>query len=182
MKKKTFMNVVVLIILVIIVVCCVFFYKYFTSNDSKEETAVNEKVNSSQESNNGGSKKEIDSKPIFTAEEYPIVDGSTATIPLAKAFEENFTGQEDVEIKHSKTHEAYVNLIDGICDLILVVEPSEDDLTYAKKNNVELVSEKVVNEGFVFFVNANNPVDSLTLEQIQKIYTGEIYLVIVLLL
>ena len=29
-------------------------------------------------------------------------------------------------------------------------------------------------DGFVFLVNKENKVDSLTLEQIQKIYTGEI--------
>ena len=61
-----------------------------------------------------------------------------------------------------------------IADLILVVEPSEDEINYAKEKNVELQYDKVVNEGFVFFVNAKNPVDSLTLEQIQKIYSGEI--------
>ena len=116
----------------------------------------------------------ISTEPIFTKEEYPIVDGSTATKPLAKAFEENFTGARDVEINHSMTHESYLNLVDGGADLILVVEPAEDDKSYAEEHHIELKYDKVVNEAFVFFVNSDNPVDSLTIDEIQKIYTGEI--------
>lgn len=136
---------------------CFFIYRYFINQTEQLE---NEAV-------------EISTDPIFNSQNYPKVDGSTSTIPLAKAFFENFTSEEK-EITHSKTHQSYVNLINGDCDLILVVEPSEDELQYAKDSGVELNVEKVVNEGFVFFVNANNPVDSLTLEEIQKIYSGEI--------
>lgn len=136
---------------------CFFTYRYFINQTEQLE---NEAV-------------EISSDPIFNAQNYPKVDGSTSTIPLAKAFFENFTS-EKAEITHSKTHQSYVNLINGDCDLILVVEPSEDELQYAEDSGVELNVEKVVNEGFVFFVNANNPVDSLTLEEVQKIYSGEI--------
>ena len=161
--KKIFLNILTLLICAGIVVGCYFAYKYFTKeNKPKEESKTSEK------------EVVISAEPIFTEEDYPIVDGSTATIPLAKAFEENFTGKTDVEINHSMTHEAYLNLVDGGCDLILVVEPAEDDKAYAESKNVELQYDKVTNEGFVFFVNKDNPVDSLTIEQIQKIYSGEI--------
>ena len=39
---------------------------------------------------------------------------------------------------------------------------------------MELEVIPVVKEGFVFYVNGKNKVNSLTLEQIQKIYSGEI--------
>ncbi|MBR3437390.1 MAG: substrate-binding domain-containing protein [Lachnospiraceae bacterium] len=111
---------------------------------------------------------------MFTEEEYPKVDGSTSTKPLAKSIQEEFTGAENVEIKHSKSHQSYLNLIDGLCDMILAVEPSEDAYTYAAKKGVTMRIEKVTNEGFVFFVNKRNPIDSLTLEQIRGIYSGKI--------
>lgn len=159
--KKILLNILVILICAGIVVGCYFAYKTLTKKDiSKKETKTPE--------------VKISTEPIFSKEDYPVVDGSTATKPLAKAFEENFTGSEDVEIKHSKTHEAYLNLVDGNADLILVVEPSEDDKKYAKEHNVELQADKVVNEAFVFFVNADNPVESLTIEEIQKIFSGEI--------
>lgn len=157
-KKKILLNLVVIVICVLIAVGCYFLYKYLTK-PAEVNTPVEEVIST---------------EPIFTKENYPNVDGSTATIPLAEAFESNFTGEEEVEITHSKTHNAYVSLIDGNCDLILVVEPSEDEINYAADKNVELEYTKIVNEGFVFFVNVNNPVESLTVEQIQKIYSGEI--------
>lgn len=156
--KKILLNILLILICTGIVTGCFFSYKYFTK--TKPETIVK--------------KEKISSEPIFSKENYPKVDGSTATIPLAKAFQENFTGEKDVEINHSMTHESYTSLVDGNCDLILVVEPAEDDKAYAESKNVELQYDKVANEGFVFFVNSNNPVDSLTIEQIQKIYSGEI--------
>ena len=110
----------------------------------------------------------------FTPEDYPVIDGSTATKPLAKAFQEALTGEKGVEINHSKTGKAYTKLVDGEVDLILVVEPSEDNKAYADEKKVTLKLSKVANEGFVFFVNKRNPVNSLTADQIRKIYSGEI--------
>ena len=46
-------------------------------------------------------------------------------------------------------------------------------MALAKKKGVELEVIPVVKEGFVFYVNSKNPVNDLTTEQIQKIYTGE---------
>ena len=80
----------------------------------------------------------------------------------------------NIEVTSSKTDGAYKNLISGNADLILVVDPSEDEIKLAQDAGVELTSYKVANEGFVFFTNTQNKVDNLTLEQIQKIYTGEI--------
>ncbi len=158
-KKKILLNLLLILVCILIIVSCFFLYKHFTKGNPEQ---------------NNDKQQEISTEPIFTKDNYPKVDGSTATIPLAEAFESNFTATENVEVEHSKTHNAYVKLIDRECDLILVVEPSEDDKEYAESKKVELQYDKVVNEGFVFFVNANNPVDSLSLEEIQKIYTGEI--------
>ena len=36
-------------------------------------------------------------------------------------------------IVHNKTHEAYVNLIDGKADIIFVTSPSEEELAYAER-------------------------------------------------
>ena len=110
----------------------------------------------------------------FTDDDYPKVDGSTSTKPLAKVLQEEFTGAENVEITHSKSHQSYLNLVDKKCDMILAVEPSQDEYAYAAGKGVTLEVEKVTNEGFVFFVNKRNPVESLTLQQIRDIYSGKI--------
>ncbi|MBO5349201.1 MAG: substrate-binding domain-containing protein [Clostridia bacterium] len=122
------------------------------------------------------SEEPISTEPIFTLENYPKVDASLATQPLTSAMIKNFTGEDvkDEDLNYSNTHPAYVKLINDEVDLIVVTEPSEGELALAKEKGVELEVIPVVREGFVFYVNGNNKVESLTLEQIQKIYTGEI--------
>ena len=117
-----------------------------------------------------------DSAPLFTPETYPRVDGSTVTQPLGVAFQSLFTGQNvpSDSVVFNQTHQAYLNLIDGDADLILVTSPSQDELDAAAAAGMELEVIPVVSEGFVFLTNADNPVDSLTVDQIKDIYSGTI--------
>ena len=122
-------------------------------------------------------KKEVVSDEIlYTKESLPRVDASLATQPLMDAFVLNFTGKttEEMGVEYSNTDPAYTKLINNEADLIVVTEPSVDELQRASDANVELEVTKVVNEGFVFFVNKDNKVDSLTFEEIRRIYSGEI--------
>lgn len=154
MQNNRVINVLLIIIMVLVVIGCIVGYMYFTQEKVVE--------------------KDIDA--IFNLENYPRIDGSTATLPLAEAFKADFTGTdlEEIDIQHSKTHNAYVNLINGDTDLILVTYPSEDEQKLAEEKGVELEIVPIVKEAFVFLVNKDNPVENLTLEQIQNIYTGKI--------
>lgn len=111
-------------------------------------------------------------------EAYPRVDGSTVTIPLSEAVASAVLHLPLEEARqyvlHNKTHQAYLNLVDGKADIIFVTSPSEEELTYAAEKGVELTVTPVVSEGFVFLVNKENPVDSLTVAQIRDIYAGRI--------
>lgn len=155
MQNKWVINVLLVIIMILVIIACIVTYMCFTNDIEIIEPQ----------------KEEI----LFSKENYPKVDGSTATLPLAEAFKANFTGTDinEVDVEHSKTHNAYVNLINGNADLILVTYPSEDEQKLAKDNNVELEIVPIVKEAFVFFVNKENPVENLTLSQIQNIYSGK---------
>ena len=114
---------------------------------------------------------------MYDLSNYPKVDASLATQPLTNAFIENFTGKQNIDeeiLDYTNTHPGYVRLINDEVDLIVVTEPSKEELELAKEKGVELEVIPVVKEGFVFYVNNNNPIDSLSVEQIQKNYTGEI--------
>ena len=63
--------------------------------------------------------------------------------------------------------------MDGTTDILFCAAPSEEQKAYAEEKGVELVYVPIGLEAFVFFVNENNPVDDLTVEQIRKIYAGE---------
>lgn len=119
-----------------------------------------------------------ESAPSFTVETYPRVDGSTVTIPLSEALAARLIGISLEEVRpyilHNKTHQAYINLIAGNADLIFVTSPSVEELQLAEEAGVDLEVIPVVSEAFVFLVNADNPVEVLSHEQIRKIYSGTI--------
>jgi phosphate transport system substrate-binding protein len=68
-----------------------------------------------------------------------------------------------------------MQLISRGADIILVArEPSEDELSAAEEAGVALDVHPIALDAFVFLVHADNPVDSLTLETVRDIYTGDI--------
>lgn len=76
---------------------------------------------------------------------------------------------------HHGTHDSHVRLIEGTAELILSArKPSDDELAMAEEKGVELVSHPVALDAFVFLRNRDNPVTSLTAEQIRDIYAGQI--------
>ncbi|MBQ2650474.1 MAG: substrate-binding domain-containing protein, partial [Clostridia bacterium] len=77
-------------------------------------------------------------------------------------------------VKHNTTHNAYVNLIDGKCDLIFVTPPSADEYAMMDDSGRKFEVERIVKDAFVFMVNKDNPVEDISLEDLQKIYKGEI--------
>lgn len=112
------------------------------------------------------------------------IDGATALYPVYASFAHNvfapaieyYNWGEDQRktLDCSGTTLAYDNLIRGYEDVIFCAEPSEKQLEAAKEAGVQLHLTPIGREAFVFFVNAKNPVTGLTVEQIQRIYTGEI--------
>ncbi len=84
--------------------------------------------------------------------------------------------EDDLNFEYTKTRtsEVYKNLIDGKVDAIFAAEASADDFAYAASKGVELKIIPATSSAFVFIVNVENPVENLTLEEIVKIYKGEI--------
>jgi phosphate transport system substrate-binding protein len=140
----------------------------------------------------------VDSPPDITVENYPRVDGSTSTLPLnmliactlmeipcvwMQGFEgymhlaPDLTASEGdfPTITTSGTHGAYVSLITGESDLILVARrPSGDELHSANVAGVQLIPKPIALDAFVFILSDENPVENLTTRQIQDIYTGKL--------
>ncbi len=108
----------------------------------------------------------------------PKMDGSTSTIPLEGgiiSFLFDITQEEaETRVAHSTTYGSFDNLMEGKCDIIFSTPLSNEQFNTAKSKNIELELVPVVYEGFVFVVNASNPVDTLTQQQIKDIYSGKI--------
>lgn len=113
----------------------------------------------------------------FTRENLPKLDGSTSTAPLAQAMCAVLLGEDLSEvadlIQFSRTTQSYRNLMNGSADLLLAAEPAHEVLSELESGGRWVLTPFAI-DALVFVVNKDNPVDSLTVEQVQKIYTGEI--------
>lgn len=139
----------------------------------------------------------------LTIHNYPVIDGSTSTLPLNRIiacelmglgyqWEENQVNHAsklwsvepqikgntrlkfDRAVRSSQTHQSFINLIDREVDIVLSARTmSSDEKKYAELHGVTLIETPIALDAFIFIVNPQNSLNSLTTEEIQNIYTGE---------
>ena len=140
----------------------------------------------------GGLSTESESRAYGT---YPSIDGSTVAVPMAMEFARQHLGLSGDDLYgfvfFTTTHSAYLNLFNKRpnqasklmseqvvmdpnhpVELVICTEPSDDERATAAALGVELCEHAAALDAFVFITHADNPVNSLTVEQIQGIYSG----------
>jgi phosphate transport system substrate-binding protein len=144
-----------------------------------------------------------ESNPGFTAANYPRLDGSSLTQPLATIAACNLLGvsygwvtsfdgskrivafsssnpqrADSINTKiavHHGTHDAYVKIMTDSADVCLMTRgPSADELSLAANLGVTLDVRTVARDAFIMIVNQKNRVPGLTIQNIRDIYTGKI--------
>jgi len=137
-------------------------------------------------------------EPPITATSYPRLDASTSAEPILAQIACHFAGvpcrwvdwldgerrlvphltaSTDELPEHSATgtHQAYLNLIEGRADLIVVARaPSEDESRLAVAAGRRLELHPIALDAFVFIVNKDNPVEGLSTREIRDIYMGRL--------
>jgi phosphate transport system substrate-binding protein len=111
--------------------------------------------------------------------DWPRLDGATALYPVYAAVAQAVynpgrpTGLDFTSfyVPCSGTGDAYSRLIAGQADVIFVAQPSAAQLADLNATGRKLTLTPLGREAFVFFVNAGNPVNGLSLQQIRDIYT-----------
>lgn len=147
----------------------------------------------------GGNKESPFIKGL-TLNNYPKSDGSTSAAPLnaiiaCKVLDIDYEWVWDEgrvrevkptlnrnnskkflqRIKASQTHQSFINLIDKKADIILSARKmSSDEKAYADNAGITLTETPIALDAFIFIINEANQVESLTISQIQDIYTGKI--------
>ena len=124
---------------------------------------------------------EAEAAPLFPIEDWPGVDGSTACIPLIARMMAQTTGTPlttaESAVTVSTTAYAWENLAvydnSGVDLLVVYQAPDyvQDEIAAA---GIPLEQKAVGLDALVFIVNADNPVQSLTLAQLRDIYAGRI--------
>ena len=125
----------------------------------------------------------------------PVLDGAAALVPVYAAVinavypegsvtyeggafsDDNLYGENfaaDSVMQYRNTLRGYKAVVDGGADILFCAGPSAEQKQYAEEQGVTLRYVPIGKEAFVFFVNKNNPVTSLTTDELRSIYAGEI--------
>jgi phosphate transport system substrate-binding protein len=138
--------------------------------------------------------RKIVDKPVVAEGDMAMISGSTATIPITAELFRQFYDYSDDQVResktiwHSTTDIAYEELVerrprdpfaDGSASqtpvsLILVTPPSPAEQKMGSDKGVEFHLTPVALDGFVFITHRDNPIDSLSLDQIRGVYSGVI--------
>ena len=149
-----------------------------TAAETTAETTAEERTEESSSESTEETTAETEEETFLTVKELPRFDGSTSTAPLAEALIAELCRISRADaaglVHFNKTTTAYENLLKGAADILIIGEANDDILKEKEERGFEWLKEPFATDAFVFIVNENNPVDSITIEQAKKIYTGEI--------
>ncbi len=107
-----------------------------------------------------------------------VIDGSTTVGPIAKAFAEHFMRENpgvNITVSESGSGNGAKSLINGACDVADMSRFMKDtEFAAAVEAGITPVAHVVALDGIAMIVHPSNPVRNLTIEQIRRIYAGEI--------
>ena len=115
------------------------------------------------------------------AESFPRIDGSTANHPLITRIYSEICGisREEaetlVDLDLGSTGSIWQKMLyGGESCLLIVYEPPEEVKEASAAELAQLEIDPIGRDGLVFLANAQNPVESLTVEELRKIYTAQL--------
>ncbi|GIP33406.1 PstS family phosphate ABC transporter substrate-binding protein [Paenibacillus sp. J2TS4] len=117
---------------------------------------------------------------IDNPKDMPVLDGAEAAFPVYSAFAQaaydrvGMGESNEKLITFTNTIYAYERLLNREVDIYFGAEPSAEQLKMAEEHGRELIMTPIGKEAFVFFVNPNNPIESLQVSEIKEIYSGKI--------
>ena len=123
---------------------------------------------------------ELEPTGLFSPEEFPKLDGSTACIPLMAQMMADTTGidletaQSSISVSTTATAWESFGLYDTDTQMLVVYEAPDSVKEELQDANVQLEQKPIGRDALVFIVNEDNPVKSLTQQQLKDIYAGKI--------
>ncbi len=123
---------------------------------------------------------ELEPIGLFSPEEFPKLDGSTACIPLMAQMMADTTGidletaQSSISVSTTATAWESFGLYDTDTQMLVVYEAPDSVKEELQDANVQLEQKPIGRDALVFIVNEDNPVKSLTQQQLKDIYAGKI--------
>jgi|GEM_PF-1439979 ABC-type phosphate transport system, periplasmic component len=145
------------------------------TNDSNETTAKADTETTAETAADSAHAAEL---AKLLAKNFPSTDGSTSAIPLDAAVRAAIFGisydDAEAQTSHTTSYDSFNRLLNKEVDLVFCHLLSQEQYDTANSMSVTVEQTAIAREGFVFLVSKDNPIDSLTVDQLKKIYSGEI--------
>ena len=136
----------------------------FGGNNKQEETQQKKSQETSEE-------KEVPDNKL-------VIQGSSTVLPIAQKAAEEYMNQNpeiDITVRGGGSGNGIAALIDNATDIADASRfIKEDEFMQARDNGVYPVPHRVAMDGIAVILNENNPVQDITLDEIEQIYTGEV--------
>jgi phosphate transport system substrate-binding protein len=115
---------------------------------------------------------------VFTRDNFPRIDGSPATIPLAQGVACILLGEPRENVADmmifTRTTQAFRDLAAGLSDILIVSEPTPDVFDDLAEHYFNIEMAPIAIDALVFIVSESNPVNNITSDQLRDIYLGNI--------
>ena len=106
------------------------------------------------------------------------VSGSNTVLPLVHALAEAYMKENKeigISLRGGGSGTGIAALASGTADIAMSSRDIRaNEIANAQNNGVEIVEHAIAIDGITIIVHPSNPVTSLTMDQLQKIYSGEI--------
>ncbi|QBG47236.1 PstS family phosphate ABC transporter substrate-binding protein [Verrucomicrobia bacterium S94] len=107
-----------------------------------------------------------------------VIDGSTTVGPIAKAFAEYYMAANpdvNITVSESGSGNGAKAMMNANCEIAIMSRPmKQTEFKAAAEKGIQPVAHVVALDGLPLLVHPSNPVQDLTVEQVRKIYLGEI--------
>ena len=117
----------------------------------------------------------LDDAPAYAGKQVSgkiVVAGSSSVTPVMEKLKEAYAAlnpNAEIEIQQSDSTTGMTSAIDGICDIGMASRALKDSEIEAG-----LTGTTIAMDGIAIIVNPANPVDSMTVEEIEQIFTGAV--------
>lgn len=101
------------------------------------------------------------------------IEVASAFYPFAYSLAQNIY-EQDNKVKLVSTAQAYNHVINGKVDVIIATAPSEEQEEMIQKSHISLDYKLLYYEPLVVFLNKENNIDNLSINEIQDIYYNNI--------
>ena len=115
---------------------------------------------------------------VASAQDRITIDGSTTVGPIAKAFAEYFMAahpEVNVKVSESGSGNGAKSILNGTCDIADMSRGMKDlEFKACAEKGIQPVAHVIALDGLPILVHPSNPVKDLTVEQVRKVFAGEI--------